>query len=232
MAKAHRGSSRRTPEAAESGDGNDESGVNPRTCIVTRQPMEAEQLLRFVLAPDGSVVPDIKRRLPGRGVWVELSATAVEKAVRKKLFARAFRTEAIAAPDLAEAVDRLLEREALELLSMCRKAGVLVSGHARIDKALRTGEIALVLHAAEAAEDGMRKLAQGARFCEAMGGEDVAIRQVFSVAAMSLALGMENAMHAAVAHGPLASRVLAAIDRLERYRAGAATGVAAGPKGR
>src|SRR3954462_2678103 len=80
---------------------------NGRMCIVTRESGSPDELIRFVAAPDGTVVPDLKRELPGRGCWVKIDRSLVEKAVAKKLFARALKTDVKAAEDLGERVERL-----------------------------------------------------------------------------------------------------------------------------
>lgn len=131
-----------------------------RTCLVTRAAGPADRLIRFVLAPDGSVVPDVAGRLPGRGVWITGRRELVEQAVRKRLFARGFRAEATADPGLADLVDRLLEDRALGSLSMARKAGLVVTGFGKVTAALQRGGVLAVIHAAEAAADGRRKILQ------------------------------------------------------------------------
>ena len=131
-----------------------------RTCLVTREAKPPEGLLRFVRAPDGSVVPDVKGKLPGRGVWVTGRRELVAEAVKKRLFARGFKAEATAADDLPDLVDRLLLGSALSALSMARKAGRVVTGFGQVTTALAKGQAVAVIHAVEAAPDGRRKIAQ------------------------------------------------------------------------
>ena len=104
-----------------------------RTCIVTGTKDVPEAMLRFALAPDGSVVPDIGRKLPGRGVWTQLSFKAVSRAAAKQGFSRAFRTKVAASASLAETVDSLLERDALQSLSIANKAGLVVAGAFKVE---------------------------------------------------------------------------------------------------
>lgn len=172
--------------------------MNDRTCIVTRQAREADELIRFVAAPDGTVVPDLKRRLPGRGCWVSADKELVEAAARKNLFARALKAPVKVDPDLAERVDSLLASAALGALGLARKAGAMALGSAKVEAAVRSGKAAVVLHAHEASEDGIRKITGARRAVLHAGGPTVAAYRLFSEAEMSLALGATNVIHAAV----------------------------------
>jgi predicted RNA-binding protein YlxR (DUF448 family) len=192
----------------------DEPGPR-RRCLATRISGPPEGLIRFVLAPDGTVVPDLKRRLPGRGAWVTARAAEVREAARRNLFARAFRKAAKPAPDLAEQVDRLLEDRALEALSLANKAGQVVAGFAKVDGAVKSGHVVALVHAAEAAEDGVRKLAAVAK---AMGRPVETIR-LFSGEQLDLALGRPNVVHAALIAGDVSRLALERAAALARYRA-------------
>jgi uncharacterized protein len=183
---------------------------------VSRKVHPVEELIRFVRAPDGAVVPDLKRRLPGRGVWVEAKKTRVEEAVAKKVFARGFKAETGVSPGLAGEVEMLLERSALDMLSLANKAGRVVTGFGKVETALDRNDAALVLHAGEAAEDGKRKLAQAAR--RGTGGGEVRVLSLFSSRQMDLALGRENVVHAALLADPVSDAFIARADQLARYR--------------
>ena len=111
---------------------SDQAG-SERTCIVTGTKDVPEAMLRFALSPDGSVVPDIRRKLPGRGVWTRLSFDTVSRAAAKQAFSRAFRAKVEAPASLAETVDALLERDALQSLSIANKAGLVVAGAFKVD---------------------------------------------------------------------------------------------------
>ena len=134
-----------------------------RTCVVTRQTLPVDALIRFVVAPEGTVVPDLRRRLPGRGVWVTADADHVAKAERKGLLARAFDGPARVEPGLAERVEKLLLAAAIGALSLARKAGGVVGGFAKVEAALSQGSAVGLIHAAEAAADGAAKLDSAAR---------------------------------------------------------------------
>lgn len=191
-----------------------------RTCIVTRETRPVEDLVRFVLGPGDEVVPDIRHRLPGRGVWVTARRDLVETAEKKKLFSRGFKAQALVAPGLADRVDALLEADALGALSMARKAGRVVTGFGKVETAIGAGECVGLIHAADAADDGIRKLA--AAVARHFGRPDaVPVSRNYHSAQLDLAIGRSNVIHAALLGGG-ASKGFMARDRfLRRYRAGA-----------
>ena len=122
---------------AASSPREDDRKAPERTCVATRTVRPADELIRFVRAPDGAVTPDLKRALPGRGVWVTGSAEAVRLAVKKKAFARGFKEAVSVDPELATQVDDLLERQALSMLGFANKAGRVICGFAKVEAALR-----------------------------------------------------------------------------------------------
>jgi predicted RNA-binding protein YlxR (DUF448 family) len=197
--------------------------MNDRTCIVTRQTREPDALLRFVAGPDGSVVPDIRRKLPGRGCWVTADRDHVERAAGKNLFARALKAGVAVPPGLGQMVDDLLSSAALGALGLARKAGAVALGAAKVDGAVRAGKAAAVLHAEEASEDGERKLAQARRATRLAGGPDIPAFKLFSEAELSLALGATNVIHAAVLASEAGRAALKRVAALDRYRAGIET---------
>ncbi|MBM3654544.1 MAG: RNA-binding protein, partial [Alphaproteobacteria bacterium] len=140
-----------------------EPHVSERTCIVTRQRGAPEAMIRFVRGPDGALAPDIKSRLPGRGVWVTARADLVAQAARKRLFARSLKTQVDAAPQLADDVDRLLEADCLQMLSLANKAGAVMAGFGKVADSLAQGSVGALIEASDGGEDGKRKLAQAAR---------------------------------------------------------------------
>jgi uncharacterized protein len=194
--------------------------MNERTCIVTRRAGDADSLIRFVAGPDMSVVPDLKRKLPGRGCWVTADRVHVDQAAKKNLFRRALKAEVKAAPDLGETVDALMAKTALGSIGLARKAGKVALGAAKVEGAVRSGEALLVLHAHEAAEDGVRKIAQARRATVHLGGPSIAAHKLFSEAEMSLALGGANVIHAAVLAGDAGQAAAKRVVALERFRGG------------
>jgi uncharacterized protein len=177
-----------------------------------------EAMLRFALAPDGSVVPDIGRKLPGRGVWTRLSFETVTRAAAKQAFSRAFRAKAAAPASLAETVDALLERDALQSLSIANKAGLAVAGAFKVDSAIEAGEVVALIQASDGAADGAAKRVQALRAKLGREAGDVVRVDIFSSRQLDLALGRANVVHAALKHGAASSAFLARADRLRRYR--------------
>jgi hypothetical protein len=188
-----------------------------RLCIVYRAVRPLDELIRFVVGPDDRVVPDLRRRLPGRGAWVTATRAAVDKAVASKAFSRAFKRQVTASPDLGQEVDALLERAALDHLALANKAGAVVQGFVRIEETLARKPVVALIHAREAAEDGVSKLRQALR-AEGYGPADVRIVKDFSVGQLDLVLGRANVIHACLLAGPAGAGFLARAISLDRYR--------------
>lgn len=184
-----------------------------RMCIVTRDVMNEDRLIRFVRGPQGEAVPDLQRKLPGRGVWVGLARSRVLEAAKKKLFSRGFKAETQAQEGLGDLVGKLLREQATSYLSLAKKAGEAVAGFGKVEEMLGRDKARLLLHASEAAEDGKRKLAKLTR----PGVETICL---FAMAELDLALGRSHVVHAAVAKGGLAEKLSAAARKVEAYEAG------------
>ena len=190
-------------------------GERERCCAVSRSVRPVGDLIRFVVAPDGTVLADLKRKLPGRGLWVTARRASVHEAVRRHAFARGFRREVAVAPDLAERVDGLLTRAALDALAIAAKASRVVCGFAAVQAAVTAGNVAALLHAEEAAPDGIRKLAAAlARRPQAA----PAVVSLFNSAQLDLALGRSNVVHAALLPGRESDGFLVRCASLERFR--------------
>jgi predicted RNA-binding protein YlxR (DUF448 family) len=187
-----------------------------RMCIVTRERRAPEDLIRFVAGPGGTVVPDIKAKLPGRGVWVAARAEIVEQAVRRQAFARGLKASAKAEKNLPTEVDALLERDCLQSLSLANKAGAVVTGFTKVETAIESGKIALILHAGDASADGTRKLAQVLR--RKFAAEGPPQINLFASSQLDLALGRANVVHAALKAEPASRAFLARCRRLAAYR--------------
>ncbi len=198
-------------------DARDEPGPE-RTCVVTRRKGSPDEMLRFVASPDGKVVPDIARRLPGRGVWLTASAKILAKALATKAFSKAFRGKAEAPSSLPEDVDILLEADALQWLSLANKAGLVVAGFAKVEAALARDSVVALISATNAGADGVEKLRRAARRCPLAPPAGVAPIGIFNSAQLDLALGRPNVIHAAITSGPAAEALLARSWRLARYR--------------
>jgi predicted RNA-binding protein YlxR (DUF448 family) len=197
-----------------------EAGESGRSCALTRARRPKDELIRFVLGPDGTVVPDLKERLPGRGVWLTASKDTVESAVKRGVFSRALKGEAKIPEAFAAKVERLLAEAALQALALANKAGEAVFGFGKVEEALASGRVLALIHAREAADDGCRKL--DSKAFGANGGRPVPVIRDLGTDELSLATGRANVIHAALIQGGAAQRVLAAASRLERYRKGKA----------
>ena len=177
-------------------------------------------MLRFALSPDGSVVPDIRRKLPGRGVWTRLSFETVSRAAAKRAFSRAFRAKAQAPASLAETVAALLEQDALQSLSIANKAGLVVAGAFKVDSAIEGGGVVALIQASDGATDGAAKRVHALR--AKLGPEADAIVRVdlFKSGQLDLALGRTNVIHAALCAGPAATGFLDRVAALTFWRDG------------
>jgi hypothetical protein len=188
-----------------------------RQCALRRKSFREDELLRFVLDPSGHVVPDIKRKLPGRGVWISANYDDVAEAVSRKVFSRGFKTSASADAHLADLTGDLLKKAALQYLSMANKAGLIISGFAKTEKAIKSRNILNLIHAIDAARDGTEKLDRLAR--AVWGPQENARRSVsgFSSTEISTALGKVNVNHAAIADGPAGRTFIRSADRYIGY---------------
>ena len=191
-----------------------------RMCAVSREVRPIEELIRFVLSPDGAVVPDIKRKLPGRGLWITASRARVAEAVRRNQFSRGFKRDVRAAPTLASDTEKLLVRSAVEALAMAAKAGQVVAGFSKVEEALGGGKAAALIHASDGAADGIRKLDAIVRQRGGNHGESPAFPVVTALtsAELDLALGRANVIHAALLAGPAGKTFLSRSQILVRYR--------------
>ncbi|HEV2532435.1 RNA-binding protein [Phenylobacterium sp.] len=184
-----------------------------RRDIVSGEVMAEERLIRFVPGPDAVVVPDLARKLPGRGVWVAADRASVEAAARKNLFARAAKAKVSAPATLADQVENLLRRRLLAGLGLARKAGEITSGFEKVSKALSSGKAAWLVEAADGAADGRRKLWATARKQPRVPG----LIGVFTAAELGLALGAENVIHTAFLAGRAADRWAQDVHRLSGF---------------
>jgi uncharacterized protein len=189
-----------------------------RRCAVTRAQRSKDDLIRFVLGPDGAIVPDLKEKLPGRGVWLTAAHETVAEAVKRKAFGRALKAEAKAHEGLADHVGSLLAEAALGSLSLANKAGEVIFGNSKVEEALSKGRVIALIHASDAAEDGCRKLDGKAR--AATEGRGLPAICAFTADELGLASGRANVIHAALIQGGAARKFLAAASRVERYRMG------------
>jgi uncharacterized protein len=202
----------------------DDNAAPVRLCAVTRVHHPVDNLIRFVPAPDGTIVPDLARRLPGRGVWVEGRQDAVTAAVRRKVFARSLQRQVAVPEDLPDQVERLMTRRLAEAVSLANKAGLLVTGFAKVEALIADGRAVLLIHAADGAPDGVEKLSR--RFRAQMAAERGAEQAGHAIVTeltgqqLDLAIGRSNVVHAAASGGGAAQRIVEEAGRLRRYRSG------------
>jgi predicted RNA-binding protein YlxR (DUF448 family) len=195
-----------------------------RMCAVTREVRPIDELIRFVVSPQGEVIPDLKRKLPGRGLWVSASRRTVAEAVRRNQFSKGFKREIRAAATLPADTEALLVRSATEALAMVAKAGQVVSGFSKVEGALRDGQAQALIHASDGAADGIRKLDAIARQKHGNPAESqenatgFPIVNVLTSAELDLALGRSNVIHAALLAGPASKTFLSRCQILVRYR--------------
>jgi predicted RNA-binding protein YlxR (DUF448 family) len=196
-----------------------------RMCAVSREQRPVDELIRFVVSPQGEVIPDIKRKLPGRGLWISASRQTVAEAVRRHQFSRGFKRDVRVAESLATDTETLLARAAVEALAIAAKAGQVISGFTRVEAALADRKdraaIAGLVHASDGASDGIRKLQALARQNAADLGEspDFPAVTALTSAELDLALGRSNVVHAALLAGPASKTFLSRSQTLVRYRA-------------
>ncbi|VVS98223.1 Transcription terminating nucleic-acid-binding protein [Sphingomonas sp. EC-HK361] len=190
-----------------------------RSCILTRERSGQDRLVRLALAPDGQVLPDVRARAPGRGAWIGVDRAALESALAKgKLrgaLARAFKANDFALPDdLPARIAAALERNALDRLGLESRSGNLLTGSDRIEDAARSGKLHALYHAADAAADGARKLAQAWRVGSDREGSDLkGLALPASRTILAMALGRENVVHIGVTDRLAAMRLGDALDR-------------------
>ena len=182
-----------------------------RRCIASGEVRAKHELLRFVVDPDGGLVPDPAGRLPGRGLWLSPRRDMLEKACARNLFAKAAKASVRLPDDLLGQTEGALRRRFLELLGLANRAGQAVAGFQKVRDRLAVGEAALLVHAVDAAEDGRRKIIGLARARH----PDLTIVTLFTVAELGRAVGRENVVHLLVLSGGLAERLKVEAHRLE-----------------
>ena len=191
-----------------------------RMCAVSRKVRPIDELIRFVVSPQGEVIPDLKRKLPGRGLWVSAARRTVAEAVRRHQFSRGFKRDVRVAATLPADTEALLVRSVTEALAMAAKAGQVVSGFSKVEGLLEQGKAEALIHASDGAADGIRKLdaIAGQRSRNIGESRDFPIVTVLTSAELDLALGRSNVIHAALLAGPASKTFLSRCQTLVRYR--------------
>jgi predicted RNA-binding protein YlxR (DUF448 family) len=196
---------------------NDSGTMRSRRCIVTGEVRDEAHLVRFVVSPDGEIVPDVAAKLPGRGIWVSANRAVLEQAVAKNHFSRAAKANVKAAAGLPDLVEKQIAQRMLNDLGLAKRSGVLILGFDNVSRALEEKNPPPVLiEASDGAKDGRRKLYAVAH----ARGLKPAVVDALSNAELSLALGRENVIHAALKAGALAERLIFEAGRLSGFRSG------------
>jgi len=196
-----------------------ESHVPERTCILTRRKGTKDELIRLALGPDAVVAPDVRARAPGRGAWIGVTRAEIDaanaKGKLKPALQRAFKTNEVHVPgDLGERIEQALRQTALDRLGMEARAGNLINGSDRVETASRSGKVHMLIHAADAGEDGNGRLDQAWRVG---GGGPKGVIFPEGRTILSLALGRENVVHIALTDPAAASRVQHALARWRAF---------------
>ena len=197
----------------------DEGADGPlRLCALSRVHKRPDELIRFVLGPDGVIAPDLARRLPGRGVWVDATRKSVAAAVHRQVFARSLKQAVLLPDDLPALIERLMVKRLGEAISIANKAGLLTAGFGKVDELIARGQAAVLIHAADGAKDGSAKLDR--KFKALLGPEratEVTVGELTGPE-LDLAIGRSNVVHAAASEGGASQRILQEAMRVRRYR--------------
>lgn len=195
----------------------EKKSIRLRQCIVSRENLDPDKLMRFVLGPDDTVTLDLKRQLPGRGVWVKAQADYIASAVKKDLFRKAFRKKVNIAPHFVEHIYDLLKRAALQRLAFANKAGTVICGFEKITKAIETKDIIALIHALEAAESGAQKIQKKWLHIKDKELTHDDVITCFSSEDLSIILGRDNVVHAALENSSVSLKFLQDVVYLNRY---------------
>ena len=180
-----------------------------RKCVVSGEIKSKEQLLRFTVLSDGRVVPDFRKKLPGKGVYVTVAKSALEKAVAANLFAKALKIKTKVNEELVEQTESLLRKQALDAVSLARKAGVLVCGMDKVVDALKKGKAAFLIEAKNAGDDGHQKILALAKELE--------VFSLFETEELDKELARDNTVHLALLKSRMANAVRETIVRLTSF---------------
>ncbi|MBC8239504.1 MAG: RNA-binding protein [Alphaproteobacteria bacterium] len=202
-----------------------------RRCIATGEVLPIDGLLRFVVGPEGNLVADLGRELPGRGIWVGGRRELLERAMKKRLFARAAKATVMVAEDLPDQVETAMRRRCLALLGLAKRAGQLTLGYEKVRAALAADRTAIVVTAHDSSLKGRQKLLSGTAGGSAEGASPQrVVVDMFMIDELSLALGRENVVHAALRAGGLADRFVSECHRLADFSGESSSAGMGGPK--
>ena len=179
-----------------------------RTCLVTGEEKNKEELLRFTLTPDRQVIPDFKKKLPGKGFYITNSRAVLAQAVSKNVFKK-FGKNTKVDPNLGETVENILKNRALDAINLAKKAGALITGFEKVRENLQKGRVAFIIEAADAGSDGNAKIRAAAGNTE--------ILTLLEVEELDKALNRTNTVHAAVLKGGMAEMVRSQLRKWQNF---------------
>jgi predicted RNA-binding protein YlxR (DUF448 family) len=194
-----------------------------RQCALTREVRPVAEMIRFVVSPDGELVPDTDARAEGRGVWISLGEKSIAEAVKKKAFERSLKTKVRLPDDLPGLTRRRLGERLVAALQMARKAGQLVTGAQKVKEAIEKGEVLALITATDAASDGRGKMVSAIRGRQkaaedaGLAAPDVPHLELLDSRQLGLAFGLESVIHAALVNGAASKSALERANRLARY---------------
>lgn len=180
-----------------------------RKCIVSGELQNKEKMLRFTMTPDCRIIPDFKKKLPGKGIWVKNSKTALHTAVAKNLFSKAVKKNAKVDDGLVEMVEGLLKKRGLDAISLARKAGILLTGFEKVSDAIKKDKVAFILEARDAGADGHNRIMLLAKNLE--------VFRTYEIEELDKALDKVNTVHAAFLRSEMAKAVHNEFSRLEDF---------------
>ena len=197
----------------------DADGPEGRLCAVTRAEKDPGDLIRFVAGPDGNIVPDLARKLPGRGVWVSLSKSIVQTATAST-FSKSLKSQVKVSADLADLIERLFHDRTRSALSFAKKAGLVTAGYMKVDQAITAKEVVALVQASDGADDGIDRLARKFQGISEIDHRPAPIIRELTSDDLGLAIGRANVIHAALAEGGQTQQFLRECSRLRQYRLG------------
>ena len=202
--------------SAKTSRSSDDNLTRLRRCLVNREALPVDRLIRFVVGPDQTIVPDINGRLPGRGLWVQAMRTTVQEACDGKHFAKAARAHVQVEAGLADQVEGLLSQRCLNLIGLARRSSDAVAGFEKVKALLKSQKSAVLFIASDGATDGRRKML-------AVSGNTVVV-DLFSSAELGHVFGREKTVFAALNEGGLANLLIHEASRLKGFRSAGAVG--------
>ncbi len=180
-----------------------------RKCIVTGKVLNKQDLLRFTVLPDGQLIPDFKKKLPGTGIYVSASRDNLSVAVNKNIFSKVLKRNVKIAPDFIITVTTLLKQNGLQLISLSRKAGILRTGFDKVSDSLKKGRISFIIEAIDAGNDGHNKILSLARGLE--------IFNIYTVEELDKALDKNNTVHLAFEKSEMANKIYGEFRKLNNF---------------